>query len=268
MKRIHILNYEAYALDYLEGTLPPEELQAFESFLERHPEVASELEGWEETYLAPPTIAYPHRQKLVRREGTVWIGKWSIAASWAVLIVLTGLWWLLPAPAADSPAVAHVFSDEKASIVIAQVVPSESKLTDSKALSARAAYQPNNEPRQKPAANAGVSPSLQAVAAVREVKTIDRLPSSHIRHLEPAVTVIQTRKAGVGGSYASPDKKGALLNSEKIAVLDPLSQLLSEDQKAWVAQWRPIENIKEELNRDRWADALTPEFLQSPKSAK
>jgi len=42
------LNYEVYALDYLEGTLSKEHEQAMERFLLGHPEIAMELEAMRE----------------------------------------------------------------------------------------------------------------------------------------------------------------------------------------------------------------------------
>jgi hypothetical protein len=57
----------------------------------------------------------------------------------------------------------------------------------------------------------------------------------------------------------------SVFSNDKIAILEPLSKLLTEDQKDWVAQWRPMETIKEEVDRGRWMEAITPEFLQSSK---
>ena len=106
MKRIHQLNYETYALDYLEGNLAPEEQQAFEAFLERHPALANELQEVDELQLTPPRIQYPHKRSLYRQSHNGWV--WGIAAGWALIISLTALWWLLPAPQTSAPAMAVI----------------------------------------------------------------------------------------------------------------------------------------------------------------
>lgn len=53
---INTSNYEAFAIDYLEGNLEGEALVAFEQFLLAHPEIAESLGGMDECVLAPMDV--------------------------------------------------------------------------------------------------------------------------------------------------------------------------------------------------------------------
>lgn len=119
-------NYEEWALDFLEGTLSPEEHQAFVLFLEENPDLQEEFQGFEEldltavpvgkldksvlkrtldmnaaleqleakTRLARPLIYLPHAFKRGLKKGPAypWKKIVSIAASLTLLVSLgTGL---------------------------------------------------------------------------------------------------------------------------------------------------------------------------------
>lgn len=272
MKRIHILNYESYALDYLEGQLTPEDQQAFEAFLQQHPEVAADLEGLDEFQLVPPVLAYPHKRNLYRRQRLGWA--WGVAAGWALIISFSALCWLLPTPKTGSPAVALTADVQSASVAIERVSASSALIEKE-----RPAYEKDVlEPAYRP------SPELQKVSYApteisiessarpeHETRTSAKtLPFLEMALLQPEVTIIHSQRAqwaGLQSTSARPKTPG-LLNPDKIALFDPVKQILPDDQKEWVSNWRPLESIKEEINRDRWAEALTPEFLYSPKSAK
>jgi hypothetical protein len=108
--------------------------------------------------------------------------------------------------------------------------------------------------------SASQQPTLAAVAT---------LPLMEQAFLQPEVTIIFNQRAQwSGGPSTRGEPKGGILDADKIPLLDPLTQILPEEQKNWVANWRPVESIKEEIHRDRWTDALTPEFLQSKKPTK
>jgi hypothetical protein len=96
------------------------------------------------------------------------------------------------------------------------------------------------------------------------------LPLPRTDFVEGGVVVVTTRPAyGIEvGKPSADESQPGLLNPESIGVYEPLSQLLTEDQKNWVAQWRPIESLKDEMNRSRWADAITPDYFSSSKSKK
>ena len=96
--KITIENYEAYALDFLEGSLGQREEKAFRKFLDEHPEIKEEMEGLSEIVLIPANIEYPNKDALYRRKG----GKIipfrlvsRVAAAAAVILLATaGLYML------------------------------------------------------------------------------------------------------------------------------------------------------------------------------
>lgn len=101
---IDLNNYEQYALEYLDGELPPELLLEFERFLKKHPEIQDLLDEISETEPLPLfSYQYPNKQKLYRKEknpGAYWY-RWSIAAS-LLLMIGVGLMYILQNRTADS----------------------------------------------------------------------------------------------------------------------------------------------------------------------
>ena len=57
-------NYELYFIDYLEGNLSGDEEEMLRRFLEKHADLAAELEGLEGMYLTPEPIEYPEKELL------------------------------------------------------------------------------------------------------------------------------------------------------------------------------------------------------------
>ncbi len=267
MKRIHILNYESYALDYLEGQLTPEDQQAFQVFLEQHPEVAAELEGLDEFQLTPPVITYPNTSALHRRAG--FSKGWAMAAGWALLVTLSGIWWLQIPTQQNAPTIVQIEESNPASITLERVSVSHTPSTES--LSAEIQPALRSEPVIRPLPLPAPEPSLESgpeEKVDRNIETVACLPVHHSRLLQAEVTVVTTGAENDTRNWSLNRTSRGLLNPDKIAALDPFTRILSENQKDWVSNWRPLETIKEEINRDRWAEALTPEFLYSPKSAK
>ncbi len=61
---INIENYEAFFLDYLEGRLSEEKEKELFFFLEAHPGLKAEMEGYEELHLSPAKEGFNHKDKL------------------------------------------------------------------------------------------------------------------------------------------------------------------------------------------------------------
>ena len=70
MMEINKHNYEEYILDYLEGNLRGDLLEAMDAFLLLHPEVLEAVVGLDQVRLEAPAVAYPAAHAL-RREETV-----------------------------------------------------------------------------------------------------------------------------------------------------------------------------------------------------
>ena len=94
-------NYEQFAIDFLEGTLPKEQREAFEEFLAQNPDIAEEMKDLQQAvlnpemadetpvfsrkeslYQTPPTIGLLHRP--------VQLKLWQAAA--AVLLLIASIW--------------------------------------------------------------------------------------------------------------------------------------------------------------------------------
>ncbi|TVR85725.1 MAG: hypothetical protein EA411_12295 [Saprospirales bacterium] len=94
-------NYEQFAIDFLEGTLPKEQREAFEEFLAQNPDIAEEMEDLQQAvlklemagetpvfsrkeslYQTPPTIGLLHRP--------VQLKLWQAAA--VVLLLIASIW--------------------------------------------------------------------------------------------------------------------------------------------------------------------------------
>jgi hypothetical protein len=58
MKRINLNNYEAFLLDYLEGNLDEESRYELEAFLKDHPDLASDLDDFEDLRLTPENVDF------------------------------------------------------------------------------------------------------------------------------------------------------------------------------------------------------------------
>ncbi len=70
--KINKINYEQFAIDYLEGTLPPEDAAEMRKFLSKHPDIAAELEGMKDIFLVPEEdIIFQNKQALKKSEGKV-----------------------------------------------------------------------------------------------------------------------------------------------------------------------------------------------------
>ena len=92
---INKFNYEAFALDYLEGNLSVELTEEMERFLRTHPAIEAELSGMMEVvYLEPDTsIVFEDKATLLKEEKVVWLSKrWIrplVAAASIALLLMT-----------------------------------------------------------------------------------------------------------------------------------------------------------------------------------
>jgi len=92
---INKFNYEAFALDYLEGNLSPEMVEEMELFLKAHPAIESELSGMMELVIleADESIVYEEKENLLKPERVFWLQKrWIrplMAAASITLLLMT-----------------------------------------------------------------------------------------------------------------------------------------------------------------------------------
>ena len=92
---INKFNYEAFALDYLEGNLAPEMAEEMERFLKTHPAIEAELSGMMEFVVLEPdtSIVFENKAALLKPEKVVWLSKkWVrplMAAASVLLLLMT-----------------------------------------------------------------------------------------------------------------------------------------------------------------------------------
>ena len=82
-------NYEAYAIDYLEGNLPQVEKVSFDSFLKEHPVIAKEMEMMAPMSVDKTIYTYPQKEKLLKKKK--YVGLYFLF----VLIALVSAYFML-----------------------------------------------------------------------------------------------------------------------------------------------------------------------------
>ena len=275
MKRIHTLNYESYAIDYLDGNLSETDQRAFETFLERHPDIAEELSDLDTMTVSAPVAHYSQRKKLYRGNSKSYY--WAIAAGWALILGLSAAFWFTqPTTNSTLPLVQDRVAEAEPKVEIAKVSTSGKKTKINYKTPvlppAWIAALEMRDPREIP------TPQLSSPSPEKKQVEVARAsdPVSTLSRTDQDLALLKPQKYDkveiIDPNYLERLEKfnsgESILKPEKIAVLESLSQLLTEEQKSWVSQWRPIESLKEEIDRDRWAEALTPEILHSSKSTK
>ncbi len=93
-------NYEQWAMDYLEGTLPRADREAFDAFLATDPRAASEIRALE-AYLPvaeAEAVIYPDKESLLRRSRVTPLRRLASlsAGAAAAAVVLGALLWITP----------------------------------------------------------------------------------------------------------------------------------------------------------------------------
>src|SRR6056297_2715417 len=57
-------NFDMFCIAYIEGDLDEKQQKSFETFLDQHPEKASEFKAFKATILEPDTVAFPDKNRL------------------------------------------------------------------------------------------------------------------------------------------------------------------------------------------------------------
>ena len=95
--KINLLNYESYAIDYLEGNLNPEDALALEQFLMANPQIKQSLEEIAAFELPALTaITYPHKSSLYKKSRKLYLPVLAIAASLLLLLTIGYSWLFNP----------------------------------------------------------------------------------------------------------------------------------------------------------------------------
>ena len=101
MERIDIDNFEEYAIDYIDGTLSPAGVIAFESFLNLHPHLIRDLELAERGFLPnSPPESFPDKSRLhkkKRRPSAIFLlkNRWAIGIAASLLFAAFIYTWVI-----------------------------------------------------------------------------------------------------------------------------------------------------------------------------
>lgn len=171
-------NYEQWALDYLEGTLPPAERDAFERFLATDARAAEQIRllGEYMPVAQAETAAFPDPASLTRGRGVTPLRRLlSLASGAAAAALIAGVFMFLGRPSTPQTAVNHhprQYTAPAAEIVLAQTEPAET-----------APAKP--EPEAAPATPAAVAARTYTAGSSRLAqwnrKTAERLERMEVR---------------------------------------------------------------------------------------
>jgi type IX secretion system PorP/SprF family membrane protein len=87
-------NFDRWMFDYKEGNLSPEEAEAFENFLVRHPEYEVDMDAWDQAFITSQPVIYPDAHKLEKKRRVGGWYMWSAAAALFLLLGTTALFVL------------------------------------------------------------------------------------------------------------------------------------------------------------------------------
>lgn len=137
--KINKLNYEQFALDYLEGSLPVAKAAEMRSFLAKNPDIEQELEGMKDIFLVPDeNIVFTNKKALKKSTIVGYNWKWiSFGLSLAAIVAV--LFWLQYPKTTTKPVETTKIEntqtkliDQKATIANRKSTKQESKQSENK----------------------------------------------------------------------------------------------------------------------------------------
>jgi len=267
--KIHPLNYEAYAMDYLEGSLSSEDQRAFERFLEDHPETAVELKAMKLMYAEPDTgVTFANKESLkqpVQQAQTFMLPGWAIAASWA-LVIASFAFWLSSAfdpQLANEAFVEHKTSLEASTILkaeIAQTLPVSNQKKTAKISKYTTEW------------NIAAEPDWNAV-----VYGLPNEQTELLQEKKPAGSIVLTQlpaprlKADISSNqtqiiFYKPwkgYKRNIKVNDriDQIAMMDPIKRI-SPKRYLSIRDFNIVDEVFKDIDGEQIANAITPEIIK------
>jgi len=267
--KIHPLNYEAYAMDYLEGSLSNEDQLSFERFLDDQPEIAAELQAMKVMYVQPdPEVTFEPKASLMQevpQARTFKLPFWAIAASWALVIGSFAFWFSnAVAPedklnAAFADSIIETTPEVEHQVEVVQLLPKGQQI--------------NSTEQQAPVQTWSPERHLDWNGLVYgdngEQADIERENQSHL----PVVTTLPTAKLEpelfsnqTQVIYYRPwkgYKRNTRVNDriDDIAVLDPLKRI-SPKRYLKIRDFDLVDDVIKEIDGEQIARAITPEIIK------
>lgn len=173
-------NYEQWALDYLEGTLPNAERDAFERFLATDARAAEQIRllGEYMPVARTETVPFPDPASLMRGRGVTPLRRlFSLASGAAAAALIAGIFMFLGRPSSPQTALNHRSQGD--TVPAAEIVLAHNELTET----APAKPEPEAKPvRETPAAVAARTyPAGSSRLAQWNRKTAERLERMEAR---------------------------------------------------------------------------------------
>jgi hypothetical protein len=288
--KIHPLNYEQYALDYLEGNLDQESEAAFTAFLREHPGIEKELNEMKLFYATPLTEeAYPNKKELMKAPpasaSVFHLPSWAVAASWLVLLGSFAFWLLNANPTSQENQIASTPSPLETAendIVVVQVDVERPKTrkstTQSHEVETPSDY-PVNEIQTPAHSNIAQQESQDAQVENHNIdidvqetpdnkEDIALLPLPQHTKLEDMEVPYQTPEVVYYRpirywNTTSSNNEQDLEQEPKLAVMDPLKRVMKPEGYSKIKEFNLMEDVLSEIDGREVAHAFTPEFLRN-----
>lgn len=267
--KIHPLNYEAYAMDYLEGSLSNEDQLSFERFLDDHPEIAAELQAMKVMYVQPdPEVTFEPKASLMQevpQARTFKLPFWAIAASWALVIGSFAFWFSSATSSKDelnagfADSIIETAPEVEHQVEVVDLLPKGKKVPSPAKEAPIQTWNQEHEvnwndlvygaDKEQQKIEWGNQPTLPVVTSLPEAK------------LEPELYSNQTQVI-----YYRPwkgYKRNTRVNDriDDIAVLDPLKRI-SPKRYLKIRDFDLVDDVIKEIDGEQIARAITPEIIK------
>ena len=93
MSKLSFENIDRWLFEWGEGNLSPKQIEELEAFLDLHPELAADVDSWNDASVTPEKVSFPNVSLLEkdRKIAPFWLG--AAAASLLFLLAFGGVWF-------------------------------------------------------------------------------------------------------------------------------------------------------------------------------
>lgn len=292
--RIHPLNYEIYALDYLEGNMEPEAKAAFEEFLNENPLIEKEIRELQIFHASPDTNeTYAQKDKLMKsptatKASVFRIPSWAVAASWIIAIASFTFWMTDFPPATSTNEIAAVETpvepreqvEGEIAVVQVDVNRPSSSITEETQTPIQHSPPANTyyeEPQQALAHEKVEEQQTEKVNSFdveeaqmsnENAEVIASLPQHTKLHqlelysMTPEVVYYKPlRKLETDNSTKPPELETE--QDSRLAIMTPLKRVMRPDEYQKIRDFNLMEDVIMEIDGREVANAFTPEVLKN-----
>lgn len=284
--KIHPLNYESYAIDYVEGQMDPAEKAAFEAFLDEHPAIKKEISELKLFYASPQeNIAYPDKKQLLRtkpeRAALFRLPSWAVAACWAVVVASMVFWFR-----ETSLTTTQEYAFENVTLESPEDIEGEITIVQVDVRDKRAANQqveaasktetqttvektfPFDEPQSFPQNEPETTLAVSEQPAIENETPLDKLPATiELNEMEiyaqsPEVIYYKPLR-NIQFTEEFIDTTVQKNDVHKFAVMTPLQKVMKPETYQRINDFNLMNDVINEIDGREVANAFTPEFLKN-----